>query len=104
MEATEMQINRKGQVKYESYIDVPKNELEYVSRLLTCKAEVYVKDGVYYLRSYNTFVAAVDTNKSLCIDFLRAVYGYTATSAQHIAKFFNLYAPYYKNYTRVRID
>ena len=98
MKTAEMQIKRQAQVNYERYIDVPKDGLKYVGRLLTCNAEVYVNDGVYYLKSYKTFVAAVDTNKALCIDYLRAVYKYTHTSAQHISKFFDVYAPWNKNY------
>lgn len=105
MKETEMRVNRNAQVIYERYIDAPYNSLEYVKRVFNCNAGIYTDGrGVYYLKSYSTFVAVVDTNKSLCVDYLRAVYGYTATSAQHIAKFFNLYAPRYKNYIRVRID
>ena len=44
-------------------------------------------DTVYLLKSYNTIVAMVDEGGD-GIDFLRYVYGYTATSAQHIRKFF----------------
>ena len=44
-------------------------------------------DTVYLLKSYQTIVAMVDEG-GVGIDFLRYVYGYTATSAQHIAKFF----------------
>lgn len=45
---------------------------------------------VYVLKSYNTIVAMVDEYGD-GIDFLRYVYGYTATSAQHIRKFFDDY-------------
>ena len=41
----------------------------------------------YVLRSYNTIVAAIDVSNDTLYDFLRYVYGYTSTSAQHIAKF-----------------
>ena len=41
----------------------------------------------YVLRSYSTIVAAIDVRTDTLYDFLRYVYGYTATSAQHIAKF-----------------
>lgn len=66
-----------------------------VTRLRYCKAavlEYYDKETgeVYHLlRSYNTIVAAVVGHTGY--DFLRLVYGYTATSAQHIAKFFGDY-------------
>lgn len=44
------------------------------------------------LISYNTMVAF--TINGVMYDFLRYVYGYTATSAQHIAKFRNFMKPY----------
>ena len=63
-------------------------------RLRSCSAEVApVIDAetgelIYYvLRSYNTIVAAIDVRTDTLYDFLRYVYGYTATSAQHISKF-----------------
>lgn len=63
-------------------------------RLRSCSAEVApVIDAetgellYYVLRSYNTIVAAIDVRTDTLYDFLRYVYGYTATSAQHIAKF-----------------
>ena len=59
--------------------------------LRSCNATVlhYKVDdgGVYLLKSYDTIVAMVDEDGD-GIDFLRYVYGYTATSAQHIRKFF----------------
>lgn len=39
------------------------------------------------LRSYRTVIALIDTRTNTLYDFLRYVYGYTATSAQHISKF-----------------
>ena len=63
-------------------------------RLRSCSAEVApVMDAetgelmYYILRSYNTIVAAIDVSNDTLYDFLRYVYGYTATSAQHISKF-----------------
>ena len=63
-------------------------------RLRSCSAEVApVIDAetgellYYVLRSYNTIVAAIDVHTDTLYDFLRYVYGYTSTSAQHIAKF-----------------
>ncbi len=63
-------------------------------RLRSCSAEVApvmdTETGVlmyYVLRSYNTIVAAIDVSNDTLYDFLRYVYGYTSTSAQHIAKF-----------------
>ena len=63
-------------------------------RLRSCSAEVApVMDAetgelmYYVLRSYRTIVAAIDVSNDTLYDFLRYVYGYTATSAQHISKF-----------------
>ena len=41
----------------------------------------------YVLCSYCTIGAIIDTRTDTLYDFLRYVYGYTATSAQHSAKF-----------------
>ena len=65
-----------------------------LKRLRSCSAEVApVIDAetgellYYVLRSYNTIVAAIDVSNDTLYDFLRYVYGYTSTSAQHISKF-----------------
>lgn len=58
-----------------------------VNRLRTCNAYVYETPSFYVLRSYNTVVAIIEKKTDTCYDFLRAVYGYTNTSAQHISKF-----------------
>lgn len=80
----------------EQYIDelnaeISVNGLQYVGRLRSCNAIVYKTQHFTILRSYNTIVAAVYRRKMesapIFIDFLRLVYGYTSTSAQHIAKF-----------------
>lgn len=60
-------------------------------RLRTCQAYVYETEKYYILRNYHTTVAAIRKENGFGFDFLRLVYGYTSTSAQHIAKFFNDY-------------
>lgn len=60
-------------------------------RLRTCQAYVYETPSFYVLRSYNTVVAIIEKSTDICYDFLRAVYGYTSTSAQHISKFVHDY-------------
>lgn len=60
--------------------------VQFISRLRSCSAEVLASDSYYALRSYSTIVALIDS-EGTCYDFLRDVYGYTATSAQHINKF-----------------
>ena len=56
-------------------------------RLRSCTAYVYESDDYYVLRSYNTTIAIIDKATDTLYDFLRLVYGFTSTSAQHIAKF-----------------
>lgn len=56
-------------------------------KLRSCSAYVYVSDRFFLLQSYHTIVAAIDREDDTLYDFLRYVYGYTSTSAQHIAKF-----------------
>ena len=56
-------------------------------QLRSCSAEVAKVGNWYVLRSYRTIVAIIDTQTDTLIDFLRYVYGYTSTSAQHISKF-----------------
>lgn len=58
-----------------------------IGRLRTCQAKVYETPSFYVLRSYQTVVAIIEKSTDTCYDFLRAVYGYTNTSAQHISKF-----------------
>lgn len=58
-----------------------------VYRLRNCKAWVHETDNYYILRSYNTFIACIDKESDTLYDMLRYVYGYTSTSAHHIAKF-----------------
>ena len=59
-------------------------------RLDYCTAETFNVGSRYtVLRSYNTIVAFYDYDTDTLYDVLRYVYGYTATSAKHIAKFRN---------------
>ena len=59
-------------------------------QLYRCSADMgTVKGGWILLKSYSTIVAAYNIYNNELFDFLRLVYGYTATSAQHIAKFRN---------------
>lgn len=56
-------------------------------RLRNCKAWVYETENFYILESYTTIVAVIEKGSDILADVLRLVYGYTSTSAQHIAKF-----------------
>lgn len=56
-------------------------------RLRTCTAEVGETEHFIILRSYVSIIAVIDKETDTLYDFLRLVYGYTSTSAQHISKF-----------------
>lgn len=73
-----------------SALHVANNNFD-VKRLRKCQAVVLVLNDYYMLQSYNTVVAVIDRNTGDQVDVLRKVYGYTATSAKHIAKFFSDY-------------
>ena len=60
-------------------------------RLRSCNACVLETKNFYVLRSYNTIVACIRKDCLQSYDFLRMVYGYTPTSAQHISKFIHDY-------------
>ena len=68
-------------------VNAEESTLRAVGRLRTCSAYVYETVGYYVLCSYNTNVAFIRKADGTCFDVLRLVYGYTNTSAQHIAKF-----------------
>lgn len=61
-----------------------------VTRIDYCQAGYIVWGSYIFLVSYSTMIAYIDANGVL-VDILRFVYGYTATSAKHIAKFRNLF-------------
>lgn len=63
-----------------------------IGKLRNCQATVLRFKDYYVLKSYKTIVAAVSILSGNSFDFLRLVYGYTATSAQHISKFKQDYA------------
>ena len=85
-------------------------ELAYTNFFSDCVTQSYIRDCVlsngrqlrncnawvgkfskgYALVSYRTLVAIID-NDGNGYDFLRYVYGYTATSAKQISKFFTDY-------------
>ena len=72
---------------YRKAFDEYLNDESNVRQLRRCSADVYETAGYFLLRSYNTLVAVVEKATGNCYDILRVAYGYTATSAQHIAKF-----------------
>lgn len=67
--------------------DVSTENFKYIGRLRSCKAWVFESENYYALQSYSTDIAVIDKRSGILYDCLRMVYGYTNTSAQHIAKF-----------------
>ena len=61
--------------------------IHHFEQLRSCKAYVHFTENYIYLISYITIVAFIDCRTNTFYDVLRYVYGYTATSAQHISKF-----------------
>lgn len=84
-------INDTAVRKFCLAIDEMKNHEYSVKKFRNCTAEVITTENWYILRSYNTLVACINRHDGDSYDVLRYVYGYTATSAQHIRKFFNDY-------------
>lgn len=56
-------------------------------KLYSCNAEIWEYKGFLALVSYRTPIAVYAPDNATLYDCLRIVYGYTATSAQHISKF-----------------
>ena len=63
-------------------------------RLRSCSAKVITTSNYYILQSYGTKIACIDRKTGVLYDALRLAYGYTSTSAQHIAKFSHDYGAY----------
>lgn len=87
----QMEINNKCEIVWDDML----SQLVLTgepNRLRTCKAAVFETDNYYVLQSYATLVACIDKRTNTLYDMLRKVYGYTSTSAQHIAKFSHDYA------------
>ena len=83
-----------------SYLDITSKHFDggfliERKRLRTCRAYVLEYSNVIFLISYGTIVAIINKNQRYMIDILRYVYGYTATSAQHIAKFRQDYSKFF---------
>ena len=89
MKKSEQQlINTEVLEAVKNYNAVKDSDIPHTSKQLrTCTATVYESNKYYVLRSYATVIAIIDKETDTLYDFLRYVYGYTSTSAQHISKF-----------------
>lgn len=85
-------INKNEDSKY-YYNDVERllyavfNNGKKLCNLYSCSAAIWEYNGIFALVSYVTPIAVYTPYDGALYDCLRAVYGYTATSAQHISKF-----------------
>ena len=70
----------------ESLLYLVFNKGKKLCKLYSCNAEIWGYMGILALVSYGTPIAVYTRDGSL-YDCLRVVYGYTATSSQHISKF-----------------
>ena len=70
----------------ESLLYLVFNNGKKLCKLYSCNAEIRGYMGILVLVSYGTPIAVYTRDGSL-YDCLRVVYGYTATSSQHISKF-----------------
>ena len=82
------------ETEYEKFMTYYKNlscDMITISDFRRCSAEIIDTPNYTILRSYATIVAFIEKSTGKFYDVLRYVYGYTATSCQHIAKFKNDY-------------
>ena len=63
------------------------NNGKRLCKLYCCNAEIWECSGILILVSYGTPIAVFAPEDGSLYDCLRVVYGYTATSSQHISKF-----------------
>lgn len=81
-------INEKCLEKFsEAYDYIGKHDYK-VYPFRKCSAELIKSDRYIFLRSYRTLIAVYDVEDNVVYDCLRYMYGYTATSSQHISKFY----------------
>ena len=71
----------------ESLLYLVFNKGKKLCKLYSCKAEIWGYMGILVLVSYGTPIAVCTLYDRALYDCLRVVYGYTATSSQHISKF-----------------
>lgn len=81
-------FSEEGRNAYNNFMGIIGTSANFGSeRLYKCKANIVWGYGTLILYSYGTPIVAVDIQSKVCYECLRPIYGYTATSNQHIAKF-----------------
>lgn len=83
----ESEANRTLYSNIESILYEVFRNFERSCSLYNCNAEILEYKGFLVLVSYRTPIAVYAPDNATLYDCLRIVYGYTATSAQHISKF-----------------
>lgn len=77
----------------EVFCNTPEDKMPAKIRLNNCQAWTQDFEEFTVLWSYESIVAVYDKYTDTLYDVLRQVYGYTSTSALHIAKFRNMCNP-----------
>ena len=94
---TKIKMARENMSVNEEYSSIKRELYETFVRNLVrldyCQAWYFETKHYIVLQSYSTIVAAISKDTNQGYDFLRKVYGYTATSAKHISKFFKKFNP-----------
>ena len=86
--AEQREINEKVESGVKWYnAKIRHSDIILVGRLRKCNAVIYATPDYIILKSCDTIVAFIDKYEMALYDFSRFVYGYTATTAQHIVKF-----------------
>ena len=86
------QVKQANELMWKEYLaQEPLTGYSSWKKLRYCSAEVLSIDKYFILKSYDTIIACIDKETNIMYDFLRLVYGYTSTSAQHISKFWHDY-------------
>lgn len=87
----QMRINELCEIMWDrartEYYEEYRNLVVPWSRLRSCQAWTVETEHYIFLKSYETIIAVIDKASDTLYDLLRGVYGYTNTSARHIAKF-----------------
>lgn len=88
----QLEVNQECECEWESVVnEYEANSNPPVTQLRKSKVRVVELPTYFVLLSYSTVVAAINIHTGVLYDMLRKVHGYTATNAQHIAKFADVY-------------
>lgn len=89
--ASQRAINNKVESALRRYNAKRIDSMGTIGQLNHCNAFMYDTPDYIILKSFRTIVAFIDKRDMALYDFSCYVYGYTATTAKHIAKFARKY-------------